>query len=477
MSIVQNDRQKSGVREDPIFYRLRAQLHRHIVYPGVVLLRGERDVFAAQRELSALERGSPERLRAHQHGKLWAALRYAYAHSPYYAARWPTPPSPTDDADAFAYLGSLPFVDKSALQQHHADLAANPPPRRVTRKTTGGSTGQAVTLLKDRDALAREMAASWLAYGWYGVERGDRAVRFWGDPSSLKRKLRFMAADFAMNRVRFSAFAFSDSDMEAYWHRCVGTRPDYFYGYVSMLVAFAQYLRRAGHDGRALGLQAVITTSEALERPHQELLTETFGCPVQNEYGCGEVGPVAYSCPEGSLHVMADNLVVEVLTESGRPAEPGESGELVLTDLNNRAMPLVRYRVGDLAVAGAPCSCGRAFPTLQRVWGRAYDVLIAPDGRRYHGEYFMYLFEDLRQAGLGVDQFQVVQTAIDTLQVFVVTPGPLRHEATDFIVARIRDRMHGVQVSVERVPELRRAASGKMRVIVNAMAQSATTTA
>lgn len=458
----------SARRRQTLVNRLRSRLNRHLVYPGVVALRGEGGVFRAMRELRSLEWVHPDELRQHQARKLVKALEHAWACSPYYRESWPSRP-PSDPAAIFDFLRSLPTVDKSVLQRHQDRLVSTHPGGRTTRKTTGGSTGQAVTVLKDRAAIAREMAASWMAYGWFGIERGDRAVRFWGDPTSARRKLRFMAADVAMNRIRFSAFAFSDADMERYWHRCLRTRPDYFYGYVSMLVAFAHFVRRTGRNGADLGLKAIVTTSEVLEAPQQELLAATFGCPVQNEYGCGEVGPIAYACEQGMLHVMADNLVVEVVKECGGSAGPGETGELVLSDLNNRAMPLIRYRVGDLAVAGGPCGCGRSFPALQRVWGRAYDVLVAPDGRRYHGEYFMYLFEDLRGAGLGVDQFQVVQTALDALHVYVVSGDELSEEARASIVTGIRSRMPGVSVTVQRVPEIKRASSGKMRVIVNAM--------
>jgi phenylacetate-CoA ligase len=445
---------------------LRRWLHAHLVYPAVVAARGEGTVFSQLRELRLIERSSTESLHYRQAFRLAAILNYAAARSPYYRARWPAGRHVTPE-EARDRLADLPTLEKRELQQSQDELLARPRVRRVTRKITGGSTGEPVTVVKNRTATAREMAASWLGYGWFGVRMGDRAARFWGSPASLKRRLRFAAADLAMHRVRFSAFAFDENDLERYWERCKTFRPDYFYGYVSMLEAFASFVRRRGYDGKSLGLKSVVTTSEVLSPPQRRLIENAFGAPVQNEYGSGEVGPIAYECEEGSLHVMSENLVLEVLRPDGAPAVVGEAGELVVTDLNNRAMPLVRYRLGDYGVPGVPCECGRGFPVLEKVWGRAYDFVQRPDGRRYHGEFFMYLFEDLRAEGLCVDQFQVVQSGPTTLEILVVSPSASSSGVEDCVRGHVRRKLEGMELTVRRVQAISRLPSGKMQVIRN----------
>ena len=94
---------------------------------------------------------------------------------------------------------------------------------------------------------------------------------------------------------------------------------------------------------------------------------------------------------------MSPNLFVEVVDSNGDLVDEGEVGDLVITDLNNRAMPLIRYQVKDRARLGSGCACGRGFPVLREVLGRSYDFLSAPSGRRYHGEYLMYYFEGLER--------------------------------------------------------------------------------
>jgi phenylacetate-CoA ligase len=441
-------------------------LHGRLIYPAAVRLVGEGHLFQRLAELRELERRPSADLVAYQTERLARLLAYAHARSPFYRERWGRRVSP-DPQNALAELQNLPFVTKQDLQQHLDSMLARPRVSRTTLKITGGSTGQAVSVVKDRRATAYERAAMWLGYGWRGVVIGDRAARFWGSPFAVSRRSLTRVADWAMHRIRFSAFAFEERDLERYWRDCLRFRPDYFHGYVSMLEAFARFVETRAYNGRALGLRAVIATSEVLTSPQRETLVRVFGAPVLIEYGCGELGPIAYDCEAGALHLLTTDVVVEVLRPDGQAAGPGESGEIVVTDLNNRAMPLIRYRLGDFGVPGPGCACGRGFPTLERIWGRAYDFVDGPDGKRYHGEFFMYLFEDLRRRGAGIEAFQVTQAGPARLEIEVVTSAPLTGHQETAIRELLRERLPGMEVQIVRVHAIERTASGKMQVIRN----------
>jgi phenylacetate-CoA ligase len=231
-----------------------------------------------------------------------------------------------------------------------------------------------------------------------------------------------------------------------------------------MLEEFARHVRQKGLEGRLPGLRAIISTSEPLTAPRRELIRQAFNVPVQNEYGCGEVGPIAYECRAGSLHVMSQSLEVEILSDTGEPCRPGVVGQVVVTDLNNHAFPLIRYAIGDHAAWGRPCACGLPFPVLAELLGRQYDYLEDGAGRRYHGEAVMYIFEDLREEGFDIPAFQVLQHRPGEARLLLVAPtAPARLD--EKLREMFRIRLGQMELKIERRDEIPRASSGKRRLI------------
>jgi phenylacetate-CoA ligase len=366
----------------------------------------------------------------------------------------------------------MPFLNKADLQTSWQSLT-NPHWRGpCTVKTTGGSTGQAVTIRKSRDATARESAASWRGLGWAGIRIGDKQARFWGVPHAASDRLRARVMDFIAHRRRCSAFAFTEADLARYTRMLNRFRPAYFYGYVSMLEQYAEYV--AAHRVRlSFRPTAIVTTSEVLTSPSRRRLQDAFGCRVFNEYGCGELGTIAHECEKGSLHINAENLLVEVI-QGDRRCAAGETGEIVVTELNNLAMPLIRYRLGDVgSFAADPCPCGRTLPVLARVAGRAYDLVYNRDGRMFHGEYFMYIFEEVKRRGLGIKAFQVVQDSYEGFTVRVVPGVGYGEETRALVRSRFREAYGEADVRFVEVAGIPRQPSGKMQLIVGLKAKGA----
>lgn len=436
-------------------------LHTHTIYRLASMLRGESAVYRYLREARGVQHLGPAELARRQGAELARLLAHAAAGSPFYRRTWGGAGAVSGE-DALGRLASLPFIDKGDLQRHGAEMCVQPPPGRVATKSTGGSTGEPVRIVKDALGIARERAATWMALEWFGIGMGDRAVRFWGTPLTAGRRLSFALGDLAMNRIRLSAFDLDEEDLSAYWRRCLRFRPRWFYGYASLIHLFAEWIEGRGLDGGEIGLRAVVPTSEPLTTRQRATIGRVFGAPVQNEYGCGEVGAIAYECREGRLHVMP-HLVVEVVTDGGAPAGPGEAGEIVVTDLANFAQPLVRFRMGDRATVGEPCPCGRPFPVLGEIQGRVHDVLYTPAGRRWHGEKVDYLMSGLG----GFRQYQVVQDAADHVTVRLVADGPLPAELPERIRDYVAGRLDGMRATVVQVDRIERARSGKYRIVRN----------
>jgi len=364
-------------------------------------------------------------------------------------------------------LARLPTLSKATLKARWDDLHVRGLRHFVsTAKTTGGSTGQPVTILKSQLAMAWELAAAWRGYSWAGVGIGDAQARFWGIPAGSRDRLKARLIDLVCHRHRCSAFAFTKEDLARYERRLARFRPVYFYGYASMLEEFARHFLEAGRTP-TFELVAIISTAEVLGEPRRRLLERVFNTKVFDEYGCGEVGTIAHECEHGRMHLNSENLVVEVL-DGDRLCNPGEPGEIVVTELHNAVMPLIRYRTGDYGIIDeTDCPCGRTLPTLNSVYGRAYDFLTTPAGQRFHAEAVMYIFEDAQRRGLGVGQFQVIQEELASLLIRVV-PMPGYSDRTErFLIEGVRAQMgQAMKVRVEQTPKIERERSGKMRLIV-----------
>jgi phenylacetate-CoA ligase len=435
---------------------------RNCVYRPATWLRGE-PVFGLLRDYERSQWWTPEAIAHAQERDLEAILRYAATNTRYYhelAVEAGLDPARIGADD----LERLPILTKAKLVERAPDLRAKRLPGTTSWKTTGGSTGVPVRLQKNRFATAAEQAASWRSYGWYGIRPGDRQARFWGTPLAGAAQRRSRAIDWVLNRERFSAFAFRREDLAGYFERVKAMRPDWAYGYVSMLAEFARFCLEENLGLARLGIRAVVTTSEVLSSSDRVLITEAFGAPVFNEYGCGEVGAVLYECEKGLLHLMAENLFVEQIP-APTPDQP-EASRLIVTDLHNRATPLIRYEVGDRVVAALPCDCGRGLPAFREVFGRAYDFVEASDGTRFHGEFFLYHLEEARDAGVPFQQVQFVQTDRRHIVIRIVIAPGYREEHGTALAHRLEEESgQRFEVSTEIVPKLRREASGKLRLI------------
>ena len=132
------------------------------------------------------------------------------------------------------------------------------------------------------------------------------------------------------------------------------------------------------------------------------------------------------------------------------------------------SMPLVRYRLGDLASLSAkPCECGRRLPVLNHVVGRAYDMVYNREGRMFHGEFFVYIFEEVKRRGFDVRAFQVIQQNADTFTIKIQPGSNYGPEAEELIRQGIRNKYgHYAKVEFVRVEGIEREKSGKMRLIV-----------
>lgn len=435
-----------------------------LTYGVATRVRGEPSYAPLLEDLREVERLSPDEARQRQGRRLASLLEYAQQAVPYYGEVLDIS-VPISAASAHDILAGQPILRKETLQKHSGAMRGDSR-ERVTRKSTSGSTGQPVSIIKSARAVAVERACSWLGLGWFGISVGDPAVRFWGTALTRKQRLRSRLADLAMNRIRISAFDLQDGDLARYYERILAFQAKWFYGYASLIDMFAEWIERSGRSGERLNLHAIVPTSESLSHEQRQRIERVFGALIQNEYGCSEAGPLAYECPEGKLHVMTESVVLEIVDDDGSPAKPGETGTVLITDLHNRAMPLIRYRIGDQASVGEPCTCGRPFPTLAGIAGRTLDVVRTPDGTRWHGDKMAYLMTSMARTTFPFRGWQVVQKEPDLLEVRLVADTPIPEAVRVTMRQYVHNRL-GMRCRVVEVQRIDREPGGKLRLVKN----------
>jgi phenylacetate-CoA ligase len=435
---------------------------KYLLYYPTVFLKGEK-VHKYLKQYLQTQWWHHDEIKDYQITRLFDLLKHAKKYVPFYKTHLNG--FEISDIRKIDDLQYLPTISKEDLRVHYNDLLSLKKTILTSTKTTGGSTGEAITIIKTSEALARERAATWRSYLWSGIKIGDPQARFWGVPLTFQSKTKYKIVDFLSNRIRLSAFDFDETSLKEYYTKLIKFRPVYLYGYVSVIETFARFI-----DSNNLiipfQLKCIITTSEILTDVTKKYIEKVFDCRVYNEYGCGEVGSIAHECEFGNLHLMSENLIVEVL-KGKEYANDRESGEIVVTELNNYAMPLIRYRLSDFVeYTDDNCQCGRGLSMISKVIGRAYDMIKAPDGKLFHGEFFLYIFENAKKQNLGVKQFQVIQVERDKLNIKVV-PDPNFSDATKYYIKDCIVNRMGIEVDVnfEMVNEISRERSGKIRLV------------
>jgi phenylacetate-CoA ligase len=220
-----------------------------------------------------------------------------------------------------------------------------------------------------------------------------------------------------------------------------------------------------------LGIKVAFATGETLYPDQRAIIEQVFGAPVANGYGSRDGGFVAHQCPQGSLHISTEHIVVELLGADGRPSAPGESGEIVLTHLATADFPFIRYRTGDVGVAArVPCACGRGLPVLAEVQGRSTDFIRTRGGNTLHALALIYEVRDKP----GVKAFKFVQASDLSLELLLVAGPELTEEVERSIRAGILRRMGAdSELTIRRVAAIPPEKSGKYRYVVSAAGAAA----
>jgi len=431
------------------------------LYPAMEKVKGNR-VRTYCEELKHSQSASPDMIRKLQEDRLKKLLKACVNGVPAYRELDIT--LEEIEKDPFLVLQKVPVLRKKAFQadpDRYLNEAYDK--TRMIANRTGGSTGEPLRFFMDRYAVEHYEAARWRGLSWWGISYGSRSVMIWGNPieldSAQQRKVKFK--DHVLkNRTVLSAYDLTEAKLDEYIGFLNRYQPEYIYGYATALYTFSRLLHEKRDQIKLKQLKAVVSTSETLHPYQRETMQSAFGCPVVNEYGARDAGILAYECPCGNLHITSENVILEVVDPvTFEPIPAGCSGVVVTTDLNNLAMPRLRYVLGDTAtLSGNLCSCGVMLPMIESLDGREDAIFKLPDGTLVHGNFINQLSRKYKT----IQQFQLVQTSVTHADLSVICMERAEEELQAFRTD-IMEFMPGVEIAMQIVPEIPPSASGKIR--------------
>jgi phenylacetate-CoA ligase len=409
-----------------------------------------------------------ERLRALQVQRLRALLMQAAEQVPYYQRLFKEIGFKPQTVDSLADLEQLPFLTKALIRTHLEDFKAKNASSLI-RFNTGGSSGEPLVFFIGKERISHDVAAKWRATRWWGVDIGDPEIVVWGSPIELNAQDRLRILRDHLLRTRLlPAFEMSEEKLDSFITVIRTRRPKMLFGYPSALSHIARHAQRRGQAMDQLGIQVALVTAERLYDEQRDTIARVFGCRVANGYGGRDAGFIAHECPQGGMHITAEDLIVEIVDPGGQPLPPGQAGEVVITHLATRDFPFIRYRTGDIAVLDDnPCVCGRGLPLLREIQGRSTDFVIAADGTVMHGLALIYVLRELP----GIESFKIIQESLSRTRVQIVPTQDFQQETMAAIQTGITHRLgNTVEVAVELVEKIAPEKSGKFRYVVSQIA-------
>jgi phenylacetate-CoA ligase len=293
----------------------------------------------------------------------------------------------------------------------------------------------------------------------------------WGSPIELGVQDGLRALRDRVLRTRLlPAFEMSEKKLDGFLDEIRAARPRMLFGYPSALSHIARHAEARGRRMDDLDIRVAFVTSERLYDEQRQQIGKTFGCAVANGYGGRDSGFIAHECPQGGMHITAEDMIVEIVDRRGIALPRGEAGEIVVTHLATGAFPFVRYRTGDIgALDSKSCGCGRGLPLLKEIQGRSTDFIVAKNGTVMHGLALIYILRDLPQ----IRAFKIIQENIDFTRICVVSDEKLGRESVAGIESGFKGRLgQGVEIAVEEVEEIPMEKSGKFRYVVSKIASN-----
>jgi phenylacetate-CoA ligase len=328
---------------------------------------------------------------------------------------------------------------------------------RCEKHKTSGTAGIPIAILLDNHAKKYRWAVSFRQFLECGGRLLDKQVQLRGHEAPIIPNFKSKPFYEYIGLLRTEWIAIRGSIPGFVTHFLEEYRPDVMVGYPSLFEMLSEMI------SDTIKPRIIFCTGEVLSSYCRNVMNSTFGARIIDSYGCTEIGDIAWECPEEDIgyHVNADTVLVEFIKD-GENVAPGEEGEIVLTNLYNYAMPLIRYNTGDVGVpSDEHCSCGRTLPLMQLLKGRSDDFIVLPDGKKLSP---MCIKENFVE----VSEYRIIQEKRNLIVIWLKMHDGYKDASVTWCASALRKVIgENVRIKPKVVNEIPRDNSGKLRRIIS----------
>ena len=408
------------------------------------------------KEIEQLQYKPQDEIKRHQEEKLNKLLLHAYENVPYYNKILKESEVVIDGNVNLANFSRIPLLTKEIIRKEENNLYSKDyKSRKPYDNTSGGSTGEPVKFIQDKLYWQMNITNKFYFNRLLGKDIGEKEINLWGSERDIFRNtlsFKERITNFLYNRTFLNAYKMDEDKLKKFVSEINRVKPISMWVYVESIDLLARFIE--DKDLKVYSPKCIITTAGTLFPEIREKVEEVFDCPVYNQYGSREVGPVALECEhKQGLHCFPWSHKLELIGEE-------ELKDIIVTDLTNYSMPLIRYEIGDVGEStdSQICRCGRPTLFFKDIKGRITDTFINKNGTAIYGAYFRHALFGVE----GVKKYQIVQKDYDFILYRIVKSGDIREndlkKITDFVKRIMGD---DCKVEFEFVDEIELSKSGK----------------
>jgi phenylacetate-CoA ligase len=414
---------------------------------------------------------SLDRWKDYQNDRLMFLLNRAVTKIPYYRRLHECGRFPVEEVKSIDDLSILPILEKDVVRLNPRDFIADDcNPSKMIREQTSGTTGKPVLTFWTSTTYQQLFAIfEYRLRRWNGVKYGDNWCMIGGQlvVSQKRERPPFWIWNHPCRQLYMSNYHLAPQFLDHYLDEIKARKILYMLGFCSSMDVLATHALEQNRTD--ITFDFAIGNAEPYLIHQRDRIKRAFQCETRDSYGSSEGVTHAYECAYGNLHLSPDVGITEFIGQNGEAVPSGEAGELVCTGLLNPDNILIRYRLGDWAIAGEPdrqCECGRSMPIIKKVEGRTADMIITPDGRR------IGLIDPVFRGNLRIKEAQIKQVEAEEFVICCVPSAGFDNSDVSLILKRFQDRVGSVNVRIELVDMIPRASNGKFKFVINECYQS-----